>query len=77
MNDIKKASEGGVSEANKRGLTLSLRQAEYITFLLVITTLISAWHISDLWSGIVTGLLGCITIAFSFMVGGARCPAER
>lgn len=71
MSEMKKASESGVSKADKRKV-LSLRQAEYITLLLVITTLISEWHISDLWSGIVTGLLGCITIAFSFMVGGAR-----
>lgn len=71
MSEIKKASEGGASEANKRSI-LSLRQAEYITLLLVITTLISAWHISDLWSGIVTGLLGIITIILSFMVGGAE-----
>lgn len=71
MSEIKKASEGGASKADKKSI-LSLRQAEYITLLLVITTLISAWHISDLWSGIVTGLLGIITIILSFMVGGAK-----
>lgn len=71
MSEIKKASEGESSKADKRSI-LSLRQAEYITLLLVITTLISAWHISDLWSGIVTGLLGIITIILSFMVGGAE-----
>lgn len=71
MSEIKKALEGGASKADKRSI-LSLRQAEYITLLLVITTLISAWHISDLWSGIVTGLLGIITIILSFMVGGAE-----
>lgn len=37
-----------------------------ITFLMLLTTLIAEFHISDAWSGVVSALCGIVTIILSY-----------
>lgn len=45
----------------------------FITWLMVIATLISGWNIKDVWSGVVTVICGVVTMALTReLIGGKR-----
>lgn len=45
----------------------------YITWFMALTTLIAAWHIKDVWGGIVTMMCGIVTIILTaIMIGGNK-----
>lgn len=58
MKERKRASDAERHETPKVKGTL-----DYITFLMGVTTIIAGWHITDVWSGIVTILCGLATVA--------------
>lgn len=50
----------------------------YTTFIMTITTLISIWHIEDVWDGIITALCGAVTMWLSFAtIGGLKNDGKR
>lgn len=75
MGRREKASDVGASKAGGKKdieISLKLRHAEYITWILTLTTIIAGWNISDIWSGIVTTLLGIMTISFNTIISTGR-----
>ena len=45
----------------------------FTTWLMAFTTIIAGWHITDVWTGIVTALCGLVTIVLvNEIIGGQR-----
>lgn len=67
MRDKKSAPVAGTT----KGASKKLLYEQFITYLLVIATIISGWHIDDIWSGVVTMLCGTAAIGLFYgMIGG-------
>lgn len=64
MKSNKKTPDVGASEAQRKNAVMSKINSflYYITILMAITTVISAWNIMNLWNGMVTALCAVITI---------------
>lgn len=73
MKNNKKTPDVGASEVQRKNAVMSKINScsYYITILMAITTVISAWNIMNLWSGMVTALCAVITIWQIYeLVGG-------
>jgi len=44
-----------------------------ITWLMVVATIIAGWNIKDIWSGVVAGICGVVTVLMTIeILGGQR-----
>ena len=67
----KRTSDAGTSKVHEDALISPyLKHIYYITYILAITTIIAGWHIENIWDGIITIILGLMTIWLSFISTG-------
>ena len=79
-NKKKGAHDVGASKGSKENAKISryLGILYYTTLFMTITTLISIWHIEDVWDGIITALCGAVTMWLSFAtIGGHKDDGKK
>lgn len=82
-NKKKGAPDVGASKGSKEKVLYAkisryLGILYYTTLFMTITTLISIWHIEDVWDGIITALCGAVTMWLSFAtIGGHKDDGKK
>ena len=73
MRPNKNAPAAGTAQGTKRGITTTPSHSYYITWLMVVATLLAGWNIEDIWSGVVAGICGVVTVLMTMdLIGGQR-----
>lgn len=71
MNKMRKASVAATTRGNERSKNICtnvyISRLHYITILLAATTVIAAWNITDIWSGIVALLCAMATVGLFYI----------
>ena len=75
MRGTRKAPDAGTTGAkdNRKYGQTTCNHLYFTTWVMVFTTLIAGWHITDVWTGLVTALCGLVTIVLTNeIVGGLK-----